>query len=78
MVLPQSTEELATTINIITDKKCTFGIRGGGHGTHALSNSLEKGVTIDMGKFLAPWTMLSDICWIFFDLSSNLGNRILQ
>ena len=51
MVLPQSTEELSTAIRSIGEAECPFGIRGGGHGTHALSNSLEEGITIDMGFF---------------------------
>lgn len=51
MVLPHSKDELSTVVTTITENQCPFGIRGGGHGTHALSNSLEEGVTIDMGFF---------------------------
>lgn len=50
MVLPESPEEVSVMINAIVDNECSFGIRGGGHGTHALSNTLEQGVTVDMGK----------------------------
>lgn len=53
MVLPQTTDDVSTVITTITEGQCPFGIRGGGHGTHALSNSLEEGVTIDMGLFNA-------------------------
>lgn len=51
MVLPRSAKELSTAIRTISEGQCPFGIRGGGHGTHALSNSLEEGITIDMGFF---------------------------
>lgn len=52
MVLPESPDDVSVVITTIVDNDCPFGIRGGGHGTHALSNSLEDGVTIDMGKRL--------------------------
>lgn len=50
MVLPESARDVSTTIITIVENDCPFGIRGGGHGTHALSNTLEEGVTIDMGS----------------------------
>lgn len=50
MVIPESTEDVSATVTTIAQAQCPFGIRGGGHGTHALANSLEDGVTIDMGE----------------------------
>lgn len=51
MVLPETLEDVSKVITTLGKEKCPFGIRGGGHGTHALSNTLEDGVTIDMGVF---------------------------
>lgn len=50
MVMPKTVEGVSAAMKTIVKNKCPFGIRGGGHGTHALANSLEEGVTIDMGK----------------------------
>lgn len=49
MVVPETPEQVSLVITTISQNQCPFGIRGGGHGTHALSNSLEEGITIDMG-----------------------------
>ncbi|KAI1858874.1 uncharacterized protein JN550_012333 [Neoarthrinium moseri] len=51
MVLPRTAEDVSVIITTIVDNECPFGIRGGGHGAHALSNSLQEGITIDMGFF---------------------------
>lgn len=51
MVLPGTTDEVSAVLSTIIENCCPFGIRGGGHGTHALANSLEKGITIDLGNF---------------------------
>lgn len=59
MVVPTTAQEVSTAITTIASNKCPFGIKGGGHGTHALSNSLEEGITIDMGKFHLSYTLPS-------------------
>ncbi|ETS83949.1 hypothetical protein PFICI_05825 [Pestalotiopsis fici W106-1] len=51
MVLPRTVNDVSMTITTLADNECPFGIRGGGHGAHALSNSVEDGVTLDMGLF---------------------------
>lgn len=50
MVLPKTVDDVSITITTIAENNCPFGIRGGGHGAHALSNSLEDGITVDMGE----------------------------
>ena len=50
MVMPKTVDDVSAAITTIVENQCPFGIRGGGPGTHALANSLEEGVTIDMGK----------------------------
>lgn len=50
MVLPSTAEDVSTTIKILVAERCPFGIRGGGHGSFPLSNSVKHGVTIDFGK----------------------------
>ncbi|KAF5657789.1 hypothetical protein FHETE_10215 [Fusarium heterosporum] len=49
MVLPETPEHVSKVIKIITKNQCKFGVRGGGHGNFALSNSVEEGITIDFG-----------------------------
>ncbi|KAH6894368.1 hypothetical protein B0T10DRAFT_545895 [Thelonectria olida] len=49
--LPQSIEDVSTIMKVISMHSCEFGIRGGGHGSFALSNAIKCGVTIDMGYF---------------------------
>ena len=51
MVLPKTVDDVSVTITTLADNECPFGIRGGGHGAHALSNSVEEGVTLDMGEY---------------------------
>lgn len=49
MVLPESADDVSAAITTLVKKDCPFGIRGGGHGAHNLSNAVEHGVTIDFG-----------------------------
>ena len=49
MVLPSTAEDVSTIIKILVSGNCTFGVKGGGHGSFALSNAVEDGVTIDFG-----------------------------
>jgi FAD/FMN-containing dehydrogenase len=51
MVLPSKADDVSTIIKTLVNGHCPFGIRGGGHGSFALSNGVEKGVTIDFGTF---------------------------
>lgn len=46
---PQTAGDVSSIVKVLTAKKCPFGIRGGGHGFFALSNSVADGVTIDLG-----------------------------
>ncbi|KAG7112797.1 Bifunctional solanapyrone synthase like protein [Verticillium longisporum] len=50
MVQPSTAEEVSVAIKTIVAGDCPFGIRGGGHGAHALSNGVEHGITIDFGQ----------------------------
>jgi hypothetical protein len=50
MVLPLTAEDVSLTVKTLVAGDCTFGIRGGGHGAHPLSNSVEEGLTIDFGE----------------------------
>ncbi|KAK1962258.1 FAD binding domain-containing protein [Colletotrichum sublineola] len=47
---PSTAEDVSTIIKTLTTLNCTFGVRGGGHGSFAGSNSVEEGVTIDFGN----------------------------
>lgn len=53
-VLPESTKDASTIMKTISKKQCPFGIRAGGHGTYAWSNSVEDGITIDFGEYISP------------------------
>lgn len=53
MVLPQSKKDVATTIQVLSEIGCAFGMRSGAHSAFAGSNGLEGGVTIDFGKSTA-------------------------
>lgn len=50
MVFPSTAEDVSTIIKTVVAGHCPFGVKGGGHGSFALSNSVEHGVTIDFGK----------------------------
>lgn len=54
MVQPSTAEEVSVAIRTIVAGDCPFGIRGGGHGAHALSNGVEHGITIDFGTLKLP------------------------
>lgn len=51
IALPESAEDASTIMKVIVENHCQFGIRGGGHGSFALSSSIYDGVTIDLGKY---------------------------
>jgi FAD binding domain-containing protein len=52
MVQPSTAEDVSVTIKTLVAGDCPFGIRGGGHGAHALSNGVKDGITIDLGMSL--------------------------
>ncbi|KAF4979662.1 hypothetical protein FZEAL_4153 [Fusarium zealandicum] len=49
IVLPETAEDVSKIMKVITKNSCKFGIRGGGHGNFALSNSVKDGITVDFG-----------------------------
>lgn len=57
VVQPSSAEDVSVIIRTLAQNECPFGVRGGGHGSFAGSNSVEDGVTIDFGK--SPGIILS-------------------
>ena len=50
MVMPACTEDVSQIIKTIVANNCSFGIRSGGHGVFAYSNSVDEGITIDFGE----------------------------
>lgn len=46
---PQTAKDVSRIVKTLASNDCPFGIRGGGHGFFALSNSVAEGVTIDLG-----------------------------
>lgn len=49
LVLPETTSDVSVLIGVINEESCPFGIRSGGHAVYANGNSVQDGVTIDMG-----------------------------
>lgn len=50
---PETAKDVSRVVKTLAANDCPFGIRGGGHGFFALSNSVADGVTIDLGCKLA-------------------------
>ncbi|KAK3297150.1 FAD binding domain-containing protein [Chaetomium fimeti] len=50
MVLPYTAEDVSSIIKTLVSGNCSFGVKGGGHGSFALSNAVEDGVTIDFAN----------------------------
>lgn len=46
---PAAAEDVSTILTILIANNCSFGVRGGGHGSFNGSNSVADGVTIDFG-----------------------------
>lgn len=46
---PETAKDVSSIVKTLAANDCPFGIRGGGHGSFALSNSVAEGVTIDLG-----------------------------
>lgn len=61
MVQPSSADDVSTIIKTLVAGSCPFGVRGGGHGSFALSNAVKNGITIDFGKYHPANTALADI-----------------
>lgn len=51
MVLPQTAEDVARTIQIISARRCPFGMRSGAHSAFSGSNGLKDGITVDFGEY---------------------------
>lgn len=51
IALPETAEDASAIMKVIVRNNCQFGIRGGGHGSFPLSNSISDGITIDLGKY---------------------------
>ncbi|TEA19689.1 Bifunctional solanapyrone synthase [Colletotrichum sidae] len=47
---PSDAEDVSAIIKALVANSCPFGVRGGGHGSFAGSNSVDDGVTIDFGN----------------------------
>jgi hypothetical protein len=50
LVMPDSTSDVSKFMDVIKQENCPFGIRSGGHAVYALGNSVEDGITIDLGN----------------------------
>lgn len=57
MVLPSTAEDVSLIVKALVANDCPFGVRSGGHSSHPLSNSVEKGITVDFGKLHTPKTV---------------------
>ncbi|KAK7211645.1 hypothetical protein V2G26_018823 [Clonostachys chloroleuca] len=53
MVLPSTAEDVSLIVKALVANDCPFGVRSGGHSSHPLSNSVEKGITVDFGHINA-------------------------
>lgn len=51
MVLPESTQDVQAVAGVISEHECPFGIKAGAHSAWKGSNGVEKGITVDFGKF---------------------------
>lgn len=49
LALPETTEDVSKFMEVIATGECSFGIRSGGHAVYANGNSVEDGITLDMG-----------------------------
>ncbi|KAH8821342.1 hypothetical protein F5884DRAFT_840590 [Xylogone sp. PMI_703] len=50
-VLPATTSEVATALNIALENKIPFAVKAGGCGTYAEAANIEGGITIDLSRF---------------------------
>jgi hypothetical protein len=57
MVLPSTSEDVSLIVKALVANDCPFGVRSGGHSSHPLSNSVEKGITVDFGMLYTPKTV---------------------
>lgn len=68
VVQPSTADDVSAIIKSLVSNNCTFGVRGGGHGSFAGSNSVEDGVTIDFGKPACVLWMTRAQSWLTFHL----------
>ena len=47
-IQPRTTEQVAGAVSILSEAKCKFAVKGGGHGLLVGANGIKDGVTIDM------------------------------
>lgn len=52
---PTVAEDVSKILTTLVANNCSFGVRGGGHGSFSGSNSVSDGVTIDFGTSPALW-----------------------
>jgi FAD/FMN-containing dehydrogenase len=50
IVIPESTQDVATTVKILVAYGVEFAVRGGGHTLNAGAANIKSGVTIDLRK----------------------------
>ena len=46
---PTSVEDVSAAVVLLSDKKCRFAVRGGGHMSFAGAANIQDGVTVDLG-----------------------------
>lgn len=60
IVLPSTTHEVSIVIQTLTAHQCPFGIQSGGHGVFPGANSVQNGVTVDLGEVRDP----AELAWL--------------
>ncbi|KAJ3498437.1 hypothetical protein NLG97_g1122 [Lecanicillium saksenae] len=50
VIAPTSTNEVSQAVKIIVKNKCQFSVKSGGHNANPGSNSIDRGVSIDLSK----------------------------
>ena len=54
VVQPANAKDVSLAVKLLVASSCNYGVRGGGHGSFAGSNSVSDGVTIDFGRHSPP------------------------
>lgn len=49
VAMPTEAQDVSDILKVVVDHSCSFGVKGGGHGSWNGSNSVSTGVTIDFG-----------------------------
>ncbi|RDA83941.1 hypothetical protein CP532_3632 [Ophiocordyceps camponoti-leonardi (nom. inval.)] len=72
VVTPKSADDVSRTIRLLTTYRCNFSVKGGGHNANPGANSIDNGVSVDLGSLNSAY-LASDRSYVSLGAGITFG-----